>query len=145
MKDDGKFLRRKIREIVLKVLYSAEFNDKMRIYKEIQEWAVRDFNIKERKYYDFGFKIAQGVLEEKEKLDKLIKEFSDNWDFDRITHIDRNILRMAIYEIINLDTIPVDVTINEAIELAKKYSDDNSYKFINGILNGIKKSNLVKK
>ena len=72
-----------------------------------------------------------------ERIDKVIAETSENWSLERISVIDRTILRFAVYELLYCDDIPHSVSINEAIELAKKYSGDESGKFINGILDRI--------
>ena len=72
-----------------------------------------------------------------ETIDILISKNAENWTIERIANVDRNILRSAIYEILHRPEIPVKVTINEAIELAKKYSSAESYQFVNGILDKI--------
>jgi len=74
------------------------------------------------------------------EIDKAINTYTNNWSLDRITNIDRNILRMAIYEILHLKNIPKSVSINEAVELAKKYGTKSSYSFVNGVLGKIGKN-----
>lgn len=88
----------------------------------------------------FTSKLVTGVLNNKEQIDQLIKDHLINWSFERISLVDKSILRIAIYEILHEDDIPYAVSINEAVELAHKYGDDSSSKFINGIL-----SNIVEK
>ena len=83
---------------------------------------------------EFTKKLAEGVLGKKEDLDRKIKEFSKNWEIDRISMINKAILMLALYELIYEKDTPKAVVINEALELAKRYSDPESAKFINGIL-----------
>ena len=85
-----------------------------------------------------------GVLKNLSDLDSLIKKYVKNWEIDRMAVIDRNILRMAVYEMLYQDDIPPNVSINEAIELAKKYGDIDSGKFVNGVLDKIKKTECKK-
>jgi transcription antitermination protein NusB len=79
------------------------------------------------------------VLESLPELDKKITEFAQNWDLRRMAAVDRNILRMAVYEMIHRDDIPPVVSINEAVDIAKKFSTQDSGKFVNGILDRIKR------
>ena len=83
---------------------------------------------------EFTKKLAEGVLGKKEDLDSKIKEFSKNWEIGRISMINKAILMLALYELIYEKDTPKAVVINEALELAKRYSDPESAKFINGIL-----------
>ncbi len=86
----------------------------------------------------FADELARGVLQNRETCDNLIKKYLKNWDFDRITLLDRNILRLAVYEMLFRKDIPPVVSINEAVDIAKKYSTEESGKFVNGILDKIK-------
>ena len=83
---------------------------------------------------EFTKRLAEGVLCKKEDLDRKIKEFSKNWEIGRISMINKSILMLALYELIYEKDTPKAVVINEALELAKRYSDPESAKFINGIL-----------
>ncbi|MCF6096689.1 transcription antitermination factor NusB [Thermovorax subterraneus] len=80
---------------------------------------------------------VNGVLERKEQIDDIIDDYSIDWRLERLNVADRNILRIAIYEMFFCDDIPLSVSINEAVEIAKKYGDKKSPKFINGILGAI--------
>jgi len=82
----------------------------------------------------FATGIAQGVERERDNLDGRIEACSTNWRMSRMPHVDRNILRLAAYELLFLDDVPAHVTINEAIELAKKFGTAESRGFVNGIL-----------
>ena len=82
---------------------------------------------------------VMGVLENLSQIDKLINKYSDDWTVNRMASADRNILRLAVYEMLYCEDIPISVSINEAVEIAKKYGDGQSYKFINGLLGSIAK------
>jgi N utilization substance protein B len=86
----------------------------------------------------FFEQLVYGVLENKEKIDEMIKRHLVNWKLDRLANVDRAILRLSAYEMMFLDDIPVNVSMNEAIELAKQFGDDKSAKFVNGVLSNIK-------
>ncbi|MDP4169121.1 MAG: transcription antitermination factor NusB [Bacillota bacterium] len=84
-------------------------------------------------------KLVLGVVEHKEEIDQLIKENLENWSIDRLATVDRNLLRIAAYELkLCRNEVPENVVLDEAIEIAKLYGDDQSSKFINGVLSKIK-------
>jgi len=86
----------------------------------------------------FADKLIRGVLEHRDALDQRIQQQADNWDIRRMAVVDRNILRLAIYEMLFRDDIPPVVSINEAVDIAKRFSTQDSGKFVNGILDKIK-------
>jgi N utilization substance protein B len=86
---------------------------------------------------EFLRRLVLGVLDHREELDRLIEQYSENWRLNRINVIDRNILRMALFELLYCQDIPPKVTINEAIDLGKRYGSEDSGSFINGILDRI--------
>jgi N utilization substance protein B len=86
-----------------------------------------------------------GVSNKTEKIDKVISECATNWQLNRMAVIDRNILRAAAYELLFADGIPPKVAINEAIDMAKRYGDSESGKFVNGVLDKINKDMAKKK
>jgi len=88
----------------------------------------------------FAEDIVNGVNSNKEELDRTITTYAANWEMGRMATVDRNILRIASYELLFAEDIPPKVAINEAIEMAKKYGDKNSGKFVNGILDKINKT-----
>lgn len=88
---------------------------------------------------DFAMRICRGVVENLEAVDAVISKYTRNWGIERINNIDRNILRAAVYELLYCPDIPYKVSINEAIEVGKKYGTPDSGKFINGILDKIAK------
>ncbi|MEC1261115.1 transcription antitermination factor NusB [Bacillus swezeyi] len=86
----------------------------------------------------FFEQLVYGVLENREKIDEMITRHLVNWKLDRLANVDRAILRLSAYEMVFLNDIPVNVSMNEAIELAKQFGDDKSAKFVNGVLSNIK-------
>ena len=86
----------------------------------------------------FADPLIRGSLEHREESDAVIKKFARNWELHRIAAVDRNILRLAIYEMLHRDDIPPVVSINEAVDIAKKFSTQDSGKFVNGILDKVK-------
>jgi N utilization substance protein B len=86
----------------------------------------------------FADPLIRGVIEHRDAIDEKIKAHSKNWDFHRIAAVDRNIMRLAIYEMLYREDIPPVVSINEAVDVAKKFSTQDSGKFVNGILDKIK-------
>jgi N utilization substance protein B len=85
----------------------------------------------------FSFELVNGTIENLEQLDQNIKDFAPAWPIDQISIIDRNILRLAIFEILHDNKIPVKVVINEAVELAKSFGSNNSSRFVNGVLGSV--------
>ncbi|MBI2928964.1 MAG: transcription antitermination factor NusB [Verrucomicrobia bacterium] len=86
----------------------------------------------------FAEPLIRGTLEHRAELDALIKKHAKNWDLHRMAAVDRNILRLAAYEMLHRDDIPPVVSINEAVDIAKKFSTEDSGRFVNGILDKIK-------
>jgi len=88
----------------------------------------------------FAHQLFSGTVEKIDALDKLIMKYAENWALDRMATVDRNILRLAAYELVEMPETPVNVIIDEAVEIAKKYSTLDSGKFVNGILDKLKNS-----
>jgi N utilization substance protein B len=86
----------------------------------------------------FADPLIRGALECRDQADEVIKKHAKNWELHRIAAVDRNILRLAIYEMLHRDDIPPVVSINEAVDIAKKFSTQDSGKFVNGILDKVK-------
>lgn len=86
----------------------------------------------------FSDALVHGVLEHREAVDKLIVKYAQNWELHRMAVVDRNVLRLAIYEMLYREDIPPIVSINEAVDIAKKFSTEDSGKFVNGILDKVK-------
>ncbi len=131
------------RTLVLQALYEYDFNkgkkDITQIVEHNQEEFAPDFDDQ-----GFSFDLAQGVVENQKKIDKMITKFAPEWPLDQITMTDRNVLRMGIYELKMSEEIPPKVAINEAIELAKAFGGDSSGKFVNGVLGSIYKEMMKK-
>lgn len=127
--------RRKARELALQILYGLEIN-KGELPRTLSGfWESYPCN---GEVQEFATKLATGTYDNLSFVDSVLKKHTDNWDISRIAAVDRNILRFAIYELLFLEDIPPKVTINEAIEIAKKYSTADSGKFVNGILDKLK-------
>ncbi len=90
----------------------------------------------------FGEELIRGVLSKRTEVDAKIRSHADNWDFDRIAKVDLSVLRLAVYEMLFREDIPPVVSINEAIEIAKRFSTEESGRFVNGILDCIRKDLL---
>jgi transcription antitermination protein NusB len=126
--------RRKARSIALQALYEIDSvrHDPEETLKNLQA----ELGLPEETY-KFASELVNGVVRYKEKLDAQIHRYAPAWPIEQIAFIDRNILRLAIFEILIDNKIPVKVAINEAVELAKNYGGDNSSKFVNGVLGAI--------
>lgn len=134
--------RRRAREYALQLLFQLNLTG-----DELSEELLRDFwegNDEETDVKDFTYSIVQGTREHIEVIDKIIDNAAEHWSMDRMAVVDRNILRAAAYELFYRPDIPPSVSINEAIEIAKKYSTEESASFINGILDKIQKSKVEK-
>ncbi len=100
---------------------------------------------KDRQVQEFSLRLVTGTKDLRPELDETLGKVARNWDLRRMATLDRNILRMAIFELLYCDDIPPKVTINEAIDLGKKFSTANSGAFVNGILDRVKNEFILKK
>lgn len=124
--------RRKAREYALQILFQIDFTNKKIDRKNLDEfWSDKKENREVRKFAD---ELVTGVLENLDETDIRIEKVTENWVLKRMAAVDRNILRIAGYEILYRKDIPSAVTINEALEIAKKYSTSEAASFLNGIL-----------
>lgn len=130
-------LRRKSREEALKILYQLDICKEL-LPQSFGEFWQQDSNTSPETK-DFTERLVSKTLEYQDTINNLISKFSENWSLERMGFIDRNILRFAVCELCYMDDIPAKVTINEAIEIAKKFGTEKSALFINGILDSIKK------
>ncbi len=128
--------RTELREIVFKSLYQLENNKTDLTVEEAIQYLVEDFKGEQ---YLYVKNFVKEVIEKKNELDEIVSPHLKNWTLDRLLKTDRIILRMATYELKYTDT-PEKVIFNEAVEIAKVYSDDDHYKFINGVLSSLSKS-----
>ena len=127
--------RRRARALALRVLYQLDIREEQSEYILQEFWEENDV---EKDVRNFANILVKGVEEKRPEIDKLLTEFAFNWNLSRMSVIDRTILRLGSFEILFLKEIPPAVSINEAIELAKIFGTDDSFKFINGILNRVK-------
>jgi N utilization substance protein B len=124
--------RREARELVMKALYAHEVGGIDR--RQSLELIIKAGFEGESNNYRFAHLLFKKVLDHQDELDEVIQHHIKNWRMERLTIIDKVILRIAICEFLQFPDIPTKVTINEAIEIAKKYSTNESGKFVNGIL-----------
>jgi len=124
--------RSELREKIMTILYQLEMYKRTNYDYKIEDVIKENVNVSS----DFVNEIVNGVLENKEEIDSIANEYLTDWTIDRLDNLGAVILRMGIYEIKYMDT-PNIVVINEAIELAKKYSDENVKKMINAVLDKI--------
>jgi transcription antitermination protein NusB len=120
------------REVALQVLYQVEQNPGVSP-DEVRRFIERRL-LEDRKLCEFTEGLIDGVQEHQAQIDTMISQVAENWRLDRMAAIDRNILRLGAYEMLFRPEIPAKVAINEALELAKRYSTAQSSRFVNGIL-----------
>lgn len=125
--------RKQAREGAMQLLFQMDSNN------EFEDSAIDSF----LENFPFGenessyiHKTVTGVLENKDQIDDYITKQLESWSLERLAKVDLASLRLAIYEILYMDDIPIEVSINEAIELVKKFSTDDAYKYVNGVLGG---------
>jgi transcription antitermination protein NusB len=123
------------REVALQVLYQVEQNPAVSP-EEIRRFIQRRL-LEDRKLCEFTEGLFDGVKEHQERIDAMISQVAENWRLDRMAAIDRNILRLGAYEMLFCPEVPAKVAINEALELAKRYSTAQSSRFVNGILDRV--------
>lgn len=126
--------RKKSREIALQVLYQIDMSK-----NEVEE----SFNLFWHNFSpsdelkEYSEKVVKGVSQHRDEIDTLIEKHSEHWRLERMTIVDRNVLRMAIFELMHCPDVPTKVILNEAVELGKKYGSEKSSPFINGILDKV--------
>jgi N utilization substance protein B len=130
--------RHKARELALQVLY--EIDSVKHKPDESLNLLVNQTEVPQD-VVDFARGLVNGVIQYREELDRNIQDFAPAWPLEQISIIDRNILRISIFEILHDQKIPVKVAINEAVELAKAFGGNNSSRFVNGVLGSV--SNLL--
>jgi N utilization substance protein B len=123
--------RRKSRELALQALYQGELAGGAEPF-DFAEFCVH-FQVS-KKAIPYAKRLLDGVQDNREELNQLISRYADNWRLERMSVVDRNILRLAVFELYFQDDVPTSVAINEAVEIAKRYATDDSGAFINGIL-----------
>jgi transcription antitermination protein NusB len=130
--------RHKARECALQMLFAADLvNVQCETLTESYWLELGDPSL-DRKTREFADRLACGTVEQIEKIDELIRKRAEHWRIERMAIVDRNVLRLAVYEFLNADETPMAVAINEALELARRFSTFEATQFINGILDAIK-------
>ena len=137
--------RRFIRETIFKILFYLEFLDVFKYQKKKYKEFILNYleNFVELDKIDsiindeYYIKMIDGMYDKYKYLRDIIVKYAPSWPIDNISEIDRSILYIGIYEILFVDSVPEIVSINEGVEIAKKYGSDNSSKFINGLLNSV--------
>ncbi len=126
--------RRLAREVALKLLFGQEFvtTDLDRAFELVTE----DEPLDERDGV-FSKKLIYGVSERRQQIDEIISDFAVDWRLERLAKVERTILRMALYELLWVEDVPPNVTVNEAVELAKTFSSPEAGRFVNGILGNV--------
>ncbi|MFV0436972.1 MAG: transcription antitermination factor NusB [Desulfopila sp.] len=133
--------RRKSREAALQYLFQEDFkveenlgeqsfSEKFSLFSDIYQIS--------RKARPYAERILAGLLERREEVDRLISDAASNWRLTRIAATDRNILRLAVYEMLAEEDVPDQVAINEAVEIAKRFCGEDSPAFINGVLDAVR-------
>jgi len=136
--------RRRAREFALQALYTADVSDRPLMQAlhglwagQVDEDGLDGSRPAEAEEIEYAERICSGVSEKAAEVDKLIEKASANWRLSRMPVVDRNILRLATYELLECPDVPASVSINEAVELAKRFGEKDSRAFVNGILDRI--------
>lgn len=129
-------LRSKAREVALHILYQIELS---RQDPQISFQTYIECSSQQQEVIDFANTLVFGTAKNLPHIDSLIKKYVKNWEIERMAAVDRNILRLACFELLFMGDIPPRVSINEAIELAKRFGDIDSPRFVNGVLDKIYK------
>lgn len=130
-------VRRDAREAAVQYLYQREIHGEDTDSGLEEFYRLRGLSPSARRFCDG---LLSGWMAHREEVDETIRRHAKNYDFPRLSAVDRNVLRVATYELLHSPDVPGVVVINEAIEIAKKFSTDESGKFVNGILDNIRKS-----
>lgn len=128
-------IRRRSRELAMQALFYMDVNKNDS--QEMVGFFCNNF-IHSKKALPFFLKLVNGVIHTRPEIDSIIERFSSNWKMSRMSCVDRNIIRIAVYELLFCNDIPPKVSINEAIDIGKKFGAEESGAFINGILDSIR-------
>ncbi len=131
--------RSKLRENIFKLLFMTEFNGAEEMPEQLSMYfsEIEDLNEKDRAYMEVKY---QNIMDRKAQIDALLNDASSGWKTSRMSKVDLTILRLAVYEMKFDEDVPVKVAINEAVEMAKRFGQDGSASFINGILGTISRT-----
>ncbi len=129
-------LRREARELALQILYALDANSSVGIRETLQTFREEQGEVTSR-VREFAEELVRGVQERRTTIDEAIRARSKNWSLSRMPRVDLNVMRLAAYELMYRADIPKKVTINEAIEIVRRFGDKDSPAFVNGILDEI--------
>ncbi|HHU51776.1 MAG TPA: transcription antitermination factor NusB [Firmicutes bacterium] len=129
--------RRLVRELAFQIIFQVDIGHIP--WKEALTRTSQDYDLPTKSRI-FLEELVGGVINNLEWIDNLLTEFSTEWPLQRMANTDRNILRLAVYELMRMKDVPVEVTVNEAVELAKAYGEADSGRFVNGVL-----GNMIRK
>ena len=127
--------RTQAREFAIQVLYQHEMNPEP-LEESLASFWEENASLPEE-VRSFADSLVRGTLEHLPEIDEVIARYTENWQLNRMAAIDRNILRFGVYELLYVEDIPPKVSINEAVNIAKKFSQEESGKFVNGVLDKI--------
>jgi N utilization substance protein B len=138
--------RHQARELAMQALFYMDIQNNPS--PQLLDWFCENFH-PPKKAYPFFLTLVNGVLENSDEIDALIEKFSKNWKINRMSCVDRNVMRIAVYEMLYCEDIPPKVSINEAVDVGKKFGTEESGAFINGIMDSIRnaldKEGMLKK
>lgn len=129
--------RTRSRQLALQLLYKLDITEELP-GDPLPDLLLGEQNEQDPAIEQFALELVNGIRKQRQVLDRKIAQYAKNWELKRMSVVDRNILRQACYELLFCPEIPPKVSINEAIDLAKRFSGDESGKFVNGILDKIK-------
>ncbi len=127
--------RRKAREIALQIMFQADVGNLP--IEEAIETTLSDLPELDEEVRKYAIQISKGAWSRKEELDRQIQSVAPHWTVERMAAVDRNLIRMALYEMLYMPDVPYRVAINEAVELAKEYGTTESRRFVNGVLGAL--------
>jgi len=135
--------RRRARELALQILFQADVGNLP--IEEAIETTLADASDLDKEICDYAVQLARGIWQRRSELDSQIQSVTPHWTVERMAAVDRNLIRMALYEMLHVPDVPYRVAINEAVELAKEYGSTESRRFVNGVLGAlVRKLNLDK-
>lgn len=136
--------RRQARIIAFKTIYRYDFTgeslERLMDLSWLGERKLKQLGEKEPEVLQFAQWIITGTIQNLDEIDRKITTFLEHWDFARVARVDRAILRFSVFSLLHMLDIPASVTINEAVEIAREFGSPDSYRFINGVLDGVRKS-----
>lgn len=131
--------RRRAREAALQMLYQCEVGRAGAFETIATYWPARDDDVLDDPLREFANRLVRGTLDRQEEIDRLLTAHAQNWRIERMTVIDRLVLRLGVYEMLAESGTPSKVIINEAIELARSFSGEDAVAFVNGVLDAVRK------